>query len=238
MIYKQSNLVSLKNDFPVNISKLISDAQEFELKCTIDSEDIMKTKENLFNAKGLLEIVISDLISWLHDKNMLETSEERGLYLKMTEDISRCLGMLDRKEKDLIISETRTSFYGLASFETEMIKIYFSLVIDPLIKAKEIYNEEIKNNSKIDKKNRALFYTIYEIISVVSSSLFSRERLNASGQGNVGLKTQSVPGWQELYFSSISKEGTDPSLKLGLKQLEEPEDEEQEEEGQEEEEDV
>ena len=167
------------------------------------------------DAKGILMIMISNLISRLHDSKMLKTSEERALFMKLNEDISRCLGLLDKKEKDLITSKEDESigFANLSSFKSELMTVYFVLIINVLEKSKEIYENDIKNNDKISEKQRAMFFTLYELISVISSSLYSQQRISAGGSGGSIGKIGAIPGWQSLYVGSVLKEKSEVKKK-------------------------
>ena len=209
-IFKESNLTALKDHHPLNIEELMNDAEHFERKCYIDEKNLAKSKENLMDAKGLLEVMLSNLLTHLRNTQYLKTAAERAVFMKMVEDISRCLGILDRREKDLMtgIGESDVGITHLSAFRKELMKTYFALIINPLKKVKEIYYKEISNNEKVQDKERALFLVTYELLSVIASSLYSQQRVSAAGMSSSsGLKgIERVPSWQTLYVKSILKE--------------------------------
>jgi len=232
-ILKESSLTELKDHHPLKIDELMNDAESFERKCYIDKKNLAKSKENLMDAKGLLEVMLSSFLAHLRNTQYLKTAEERALFMKMVEDISRCLGILDRRERDLMtgIDERDVGVAHLSAFRKELMKTYFSLIITPLKRVKEIYEGEILNNDDVKDKKRALFLAMYELLSVISSSLYSQQRVSSAGFGSTsGLKgIERVPSWQSLYVRSVLKEknqekGQEGKEDYDLKDLENLED--------------
>lgn len=205
-LIKNANLSSLEKDYPIDIKRIMGDCKKFKTKCHIDRKDLNKSQENLEEAKGFLQIIMSSLMSKLHDLKLLKSEEERDFWLKLNLDLNRCLGMLDKRENNLITGRDKKDIgiANISAFKTELSTAYFSIIINPLTQAKEEY-KKIEKNQKIADKNRAFFYLLYELISISSSTLYGSTRLSLTGSGS-GKENIDILTWQKMYFKSMNKE--------------------------------
>lgn len=203
MRISDTNLPGLEKGYPIDISSIIKNAKRFETMCRIIPEDIRRTQENISDSKGVLVLIFGNLISLLRSLGLIKSEMEKDTFIKMNRDLNRCLGLIDKSEKERIISKgDEVSFYDLSAFKTELWTAYLSIAMDNLLESKKIYINKIKEDERIKDKERALFYVLYELISTSASVIYGADRMSASGSSSQG--TYSSPGgWENFYVKSI-----------------------------------
>ncbi len=228
-----SNLSRLGRNYPIDIDVVIDFSKKFKRKCSIDLNNLNKSKENLEDAKGLLQMVLSSLMSNLHGLDLMRHDDERAVWGKLNMDINRCLGLLDKREQKLITGreERDIGFSQLSAYKNELITAFMIVVVNPLTDAKKEYSKKIED-SKIKNKELAFFYLIYQLMTIACSVIYGQTRVSMSGAtGGIAHGGKTSSDWNDLYGKAISKqienlknkiENTgDPKQKTELEKLKE-----------------
>ncbi len=190
------SLIDLRENCPVDISRVIYHAQEFEslIDVRISINNLNRVKRALMDARSELDLMITTLQQVLHDKEILKKREDEIIYAWLIDNIGRILQEVDEKETNLLIdadSPTRkSSMLGisrLASFNRFLKTIAQAIICETISKAIKEYNE-FDPTDEVPKETRTFLYILFQILNsslaVMGGPTREKSKINKRGVVN------------------------------------------------------
>lgn len=192
MINKSWN--ELNHVCPIDISRIINYAREFEsnLPNKITLENLNQSKEGVLKARANFDSMITTLVQVLHNRDILETKEDKILFAWMVDNFGRYIRRLDDEEFNLIVKfdepkeEGRVGVSRISSYSKLLITSCDSIIYESLLMATNEYNS-LKETTNLKKEPRTFLYILFQIIQVTLSVLggITREKTGLMKKGTI-----------------------------------------------------
>lgn len=204
-----SSWVELQHDCPIDISRIIDHARNFQSlsQIRISTMNLNKCKKALMQARCELDLMISTMQQLLYDREILQRREDEVLYIWLVDNLGRFLKNLDEKERELIInvdspdlSKSLVGVSRISSYAKTLDLSAKALIYESLTKAVKEY-KDFKETDKLKKEPRTFLYILFHVIQITLISLggISREK---SGGSKKGLVSNYVSSWQSAMSDS------------------------------------
>lgn len=200
--------VDLVRDCPLDLERIHSYNKEVEsyLPEKIVKQNLNRCKENVLRARGYLDSMFNTLIQMLYNSDILKKSEDKIIFMWLTEDIARYLGKLDEEEAHLIIKfdnpNSDRDMVGVSRISTYAKKVQTSkdIIYESLLKA----TKEYKSSKDGNKDERTFLYILFQVLMVTMAISGGLQRV----QGKI-TKRNSLSMFPSNYQTLMSKKGSE-----------------------------
>ena len=96
--------VDLEEKCPIEISRIVNYAKSFDAKINLNFSDLDKAKEDVLDARGDFDLMITTLVQLLYDREILKKPQDHILLSYLKEDLGR--------ERQKMIADTAVDYFG------------------------------------------------------------------------------------------------------------------------------
>ncbi|MBU0959420.1 MAG: hypothetical protein KKB31_05740 [Nanoarchaeota archaeon] len=208
--------VDLEKNCPINISRIISHANEFSatLPQRITINNLNKSKESLFSARSYLDSMINALVQTLYNREILKTSEDKIIFSWISDNLGRFMRKLDEQEDYYLIKfdePTDKSLIGisrLSAYSQKLKTASDSLIYETLLKSTEEY-QKFKETEETKREPKVFLYILFQVLNVTLSLLggITREKGTLSKKSFIQTSPISYQNLMEKRGQKLIQEG-------------------------------
>ena len=165
--------VDLEESCPIKISRIVKYATAFDSKINLNFSDLDKAKEDVLDARGDFDLMITTLVQLLYDREILKKPQDHILLSYLKEDLGRFLRRLDEREDYLLVegdhreeSKNRVSVSRISSYAKSLRLASNSIIYETLLKSTEEYLA-FKETDELKREKRTFLYILFQILQVL-----------------------------------------------------------------------
>lgn len=211
MINASLSWVDLRENSPIDISRLVGYAQDFNslVGVRISIHNLNKAKRALLEARGNFDLMITTLQQLLYDRTILKQREDEVLYFWLVDNLGRYLKIVDEKERELVIDydrpydekSNRVGISSLSAYSKILKTSTQSIIYESLLKAIKEYNG-FEETGDLKREPRTFLYILFHILQVTLSALGGLTR-----EKTLGFKKGSATTYPTQWQTLMSKTG-------------------------------